>query len=274
MIKPPMHFNESDESLRTLLSRATDDELQPLLDCILGPGRQGRLSSDLDPHYENDPTHPSRYWKVIGTEIQCYGGATAANLLRGHGVTYTEILADVAAKLGIAVAEKTPRRMVEAQIHAKLFSTLWETLDFPARKEALKACAELGSLSPAQDGQTVYALLPAILEKSPAACLQVMQTVVGTMWADLFQPDWPNRSTYVTDVCVSTLSLIKALTGVQKWIQGRNRWFPGWGLDPVMDVWCNPIGKLTQPAYHVTIPAVAYLALLRRLQRKRLATEG
>jgi uncharacterized protein YaaW (UPF0174 family) len=37
-------------------------------------------------------------WKAIAAEIQLFGGDTVANLFRGKGVMYREVLEDVAKK--------------------------------------------------------------------------------------------------------------------------------------------------------------------------------
>jgi len=46
-------------------------------------------------------------WKSIAAELQLYGGDTFANLTRGKGVTYQEIVFDVAKKVGVDVHKDT-----------------------------------------------------------------------------------------------------------------------------------------------------------------------
>ena len=62
-----MQFNDDDTDLKLLLSRATDEELDPLLDAILGEGREGRISSelDIDPIYKQYPKNPPSIGKRL-----------------------------------------------------------------------------------------------------------------------------------------------------------------------------------------------------------------
>ncbi len=80
-------FTKQDKSLYDILTQATKDELL-LLSKIIGE----KLTSDIDTNC-TDPFE-------IARELQLMGGHSAANLWRGHGVTYWELAKDAADKVG------------------------------------------------------------------------------------------------------------------------------------------------------------------------------
>jgi uncharacterized protein YaaW (UPF0174 family) len=81
-------FIENDPDLYQILLRAKDDELQLLAKII-----SQKASSSID--------DSCRSPLAIASEIQLMGGNSVANLFRGHGVGYKEIVLDVAEKIGV-----------------------------------------------------------------------------------------------------------------------------------------------------------------------------
>lgn len=84
----------SDENLE-FLNDCTAEELDPLLDAILGKDRSGRISSELEKskdYQKYNPDH-TRYTSEIADEISKFGGNSIANLWRkGRDKIADEIL--------------------------------------------------------------------------------------------------------------------------------------------------------------------------------------
>lgn len=241
-------FNEADTELRDLLSRATNEELDPLLECILGKDRKGRISSalDMNPLYKEYPKEPTRYWKAIGEEIQCYGGNAIANASRGYGVPYHEILVDVAKKLKVNFNKNSPSERIELALFSKVLEDAWEKL---SREEREKVVRDLGDprLNASLSGPAAVMAIQAIMRAGGFATYQIAVIVVNAIWRVLFG--------HGLKFAVNA--------GLTRWI----------------GVFLGPIGwivtggwlaiDLLGPAYRVTIPAVFQIALIRQSQKAR-----
>ena len=78
--------------------KLTVEDLQFLVDLILN--KLSNYLSNNDVYKTYAPRH-SMYADVIAQEIRCYGGNSFANLFRGgEGPSYSEIVCDIAKKLG------------------------------------------------------------------------------------------------------------------------------------------------------------------------------
>lgn len=87
-------------------------------------------------------------WKAIAAEIQLFGGDTVANLIRGKGVMYRELLEDVAKKTGVDFHKNTSDiNLLEEKVLRTLFGrvTQLNELDFINKK--LKEKGYLGLTS-------------------------------------------------------------------------------------------------------------------------------
>jgi uncharacterized protein YaaW (UPF0174 family) len=81
-------FVENDHDLYQILLCSKDDELQLLAKII-----SQKVSSNIE--------DSCRSPLAIASEIQLMGGNSIVNLFRGHGVSYKEIVLDVAEKIGV-----------------------------------------------------------------------------------------------------------------------------------------------------------------------------
>lgn len=246
-----MAFNETDVELRTLLSRATDEELEPLLDCILDKDRSGRISSslDTDPEYRAHPHEPSRYWKKIGEEIQRYGGNTFANLFRGGaGVCYHEILVDVAKQLKLNFNENSESERIELLLMNKIFEDAWDDMSPEERARVIQETG-MKNVSKATSDPAMTMALQAALRAGGFATYQFTLIVVNMVWRILFGHG----------LKIATNAALTRAMGV---FLGPIGW-------TVTGIWLAL--DLAGPAFRVTVPAVLQIALIRQSQMMRNA---
>lgn len=241
-------FNEADTELRDLLSRATNEELDPLLECILGKDRKGRISSalDMNPRYKEYPNEPTRYWKAIGEEIQLYGGNTVANLWRGYGVPYHEILVDVAKALKVNFDENSPSECIEFALFSKIVEDVWEKLPQEERETVVQ---DLGDprLNASLSGQEMALTIQDSMKADSRMAYQIAVIATNIIWKSVFD----QKFKWATNVDLPYMAKI---------FLERTGWLLLQGL------W---IYELPGPAYRVTIPAVFCIALIRQSQKAR-----
>lgn len=243
-----MQFNDDDTDLKLLLSRATDEELDPLLDAILGKGRKGRISSELDcdPIYQKYPTNPTKYWEKIGIEIQTYGGNSFMNFFRGTGVTYREIVKDVADRLKVNYHRDAATPVIEEHIFEKILTEAWSKMSDEEKETLFKKAAEEGIKIP--QGATNVAAIRTLLNMGGFKSYQLMLIVANALWRMFF---------YYGLKVAPNATLTKILNGFLGPI--------GW---VITGTWT--LADLAGPAYRVTIPVVFYITVLRRIQAERL----
>lgn len=246
-----MQFNDDDIDLKLLLSRATDDELAPLLDAILGEGRKGRISSELDrdPIYQKYPTNPTKYWEKIGIEIQTCGGNSFMNFFRDTGVTYREIVKDVADRLKVNYHSDAPTPVIEEHIFEKILTEAWSKMSDEEKETLFKKAAEEGVKIP--KGAISVAAIRTLLKMGGFKSYHLMLIVANALWRPFFHHELRMDGL----PCLDTLT--KILSGFLSSI--------GW---VITGIWT--LLDLAGPAYRVTIPAVFYIAILRRMQAERL----
>ncbi|MDF5825459.1 hypothetical protein P4209_02425 [Pseudomonas aeruginosa] len=83
---------------RQLLERASNDDLEPLVEYILKANTES-LSKQVD-FKRSHPEH-RRYASSILDELRLFGGNSFVNLWRKSGPSYTEVVRDVASKLKV-----------------------------------------------------------------------------------------------------------------------------------------------------------------------------
>lgn len=246
-------FNAEDLDLLTILSKATDEELTPYLDCILGDDREGRLASELDPYYKEDPAHPANYWMEIGAEIQLFGGNSIVNVFRGHGPTYHEILTDVADRLKVNYHADATSESIEECLLAKVLEDALDKMSEAQRTEFLREIGATDLLSAV--GASVHALAPgaalALFRAGGFRSYQIVLALVNAIWKVIFKRGL-------------TLAGNAAIARVLGILAGPIGWV-------FTAVWAGV--DIAGPAYRVTVPAVIYTAALRRIQKARLSGE-
>lgn len=202
-----------------------------------------RLTEELttsDEYKRHSPNH-SHYWRLIASEIQCFGANTFATMLRGgKGVSYKEVLTDVCDKMKVNYNDKSSIIKIEECLLMKILDDALERMS----PEELKSLAE-------SMGVKNTSLM------NSGAMLGLFQTIFRAGGFKSYQ---------------LTLIIVNA---IMKALIGRGLAFAGnVALTRTMAILTGPIGwvitgiwtavDIAGPAYRVTIPAVIQIAALRQ----------
>lgn len=133
---------KGDEALVKLLLNADKGDIDLLIDYITNTGKFGFSMSNSvrkvlqDAKLYDEPDDETL--RLLVRELQYFGGNTFVNLFRRNGVSYSEIVDDVAARLKIkapiaaSVAEK------EALIIDSVFASTWQKMSDDERNQILR----------------------------------------------------------------------------------------------------------------------------------------
>lgn len=130
------------------LERCTNEELKELFTLLVYDPKDGkeRFSSTLtlSDEYKKYGTDYSKYWKRIAEELQLYGGNTIVNnIIRfGSGVTYREILEDVAKNLKVTYTKSSSTQEIEDAVIEKILSNLFSKMSKEEIKEFFSEISE------------------------------------------------------------------------------------------------------------------------------------
>jgi uncharacterized protein YaaW (UPF0174 family) len=96
--------------------------------------------SSTDEYIKYNPDH-NKYWKNIAREIQKFGGNTIANIWRGKGVLYKEVLRDVCKKLNVNYNKNSSVKTMEDNLLMKI---LEDSLEKMSSKDIEKLVRNVG----------------------------------------------------------------------------------------------------------------------------------
>lgn len=223
-----------DSDLNPVLNHATNNELQVLVAYII---KKLSNSIETDPRYQAYPEEPLRYVDLISDEIRRMGGNSFVNLFRGEGVSYHEVVCDVAKKLKVNFNKHSSAERIEELILNKVFEDAWERMSECERQEVLNDLPS-GSFSGGAATMTAQTLLK-----------------LGAF------------SSYQIAVIVAN--------AIAKFILGRGLSLAAnAGLTRALGVFLGPIGwvvtgiwtaiDIAGPSYKTTIPCVIQVAMIRR----------
>ena len=226
-----------DSDLNSVLSKATNSELKPLVEYITK-----KLSNaiDIDDRYKKYPNEPTKYYDLIADEIRAMGGNSFANLFRGEGVSYHEVVCDVADKLDVNYNKKSTAERIEEQIINTVFERAWDKMSPSEREEAMKSVGG-GSFSGGAATMTAQAIIK-----------------LGGF------------SSYKIAVIVAN-AVSKKLLGHGLALAANA------GLTKALSIFIGPIGwiitgiwtaiDIAGPSYKTTIPCVIQVAMIRRAHK-------
>lgn len=218
-----------------VLKASSNKELQPIVDIILDACTN---HLDVNEEYKKYQPNHQMYTNVIYNEIREFGGNTFANLFRGEGVPYKEVVQDVAKSLKVATSSSDLIEL-ERQILAKVLESAFEKLSQKEREELLSEL-DTKDLDPEILSNLTNlkgSALTAILTKSPFLMQQIIKLLVrfGAKTA---------AKTAGRFVGGRALSILAGPVG---WVIG--------GAWTAFDI--------ASPATRVTIPCVVHIAALR-----------
>jgi uncharacterized protein YaaW (UPF0174 family) len=134
-----------DKDLTPLLKKCTNDELDQIVQLVLSAPSQ---TLTVQKNYREHSGDHKSYIDEIVYEITSFGGNTIANLVRGHGVPYSEMVRDVAGRLMIEPSITDTTATLEEKIILKILKLAYDKLSVEDRI----ALGELINLSVKADG--------------------------------------------------------------------------------------------------------------------------
>lgn len=220
------------ETLRDILMNSSDEDLQVLIDYQ----KSGAKYKDVKDKYTKV--------SVLIDDIRTNGGNTFANLIRGNGVEYDEIVRDVANKLKVNYHKNAQTDAIEIEIIKKLISDEFEKMSLEQKKEILET---IGA-----DNVNAVIAAPAMLAGLLAARLSGFAIYkLAAMAANAVARAVLNRGLAFGANAALMRGMGVALGPVGWVVTGA--WF-------AVDI--------AGPAYRKTIPSVIQIALLRQKYRQ------
>ncbi|MCW1360170.1 DUF3944 domain-containing protein [Campylobacter sp. CCS1377] len=230
------------------LRELKNEELNDLVSIIThdkdGSARWTELLSVSELYKTHYPNH-QKYLNLILEEIQKFGGNSLANVFRGSGILYKEILCDVADKYKVNYNRKADTELIETNLFMKILET---SLDKMSQEDIKTISQELDLRLTNFDKQALMASLQILIKQS------------------LIIPFVINRTILMGIGCIPPI-----ITG--------GSILAGTALGRVVTIFTGPIGwaitgawtaiDLAGPAYRVTMPLVIQIAFLRQLYKAK-----
>lgn len=218
-----------------VLKSCRNEDLQPLVDRIEDTSTNNLSAYDS---YRSNKKNPKFFVGAIYNEIREFGGNTFANLFRGEGVSYKEVVQDVAKNLKVENIS-SDLIVLERQVLAKVLESAFENLSKREREELF---SELGQkdIDPSIFSNLSSLKGPAItaiLTKSPFLMEQIIKILIrfGAKTAA------KNAGRFAGSRALSILA------GPVGWVVG--------GAWTAFDI--------AAPATRVTLPCVVHIAAIR-----------
>lgn len=234
-----------DEDLNPVLEKANDEDLLPLVGYMLNKFSN---AIDTDERYKENPEKPTEYADLLADEIRLFGGNTFANLARGEGVSYKEVVCDVADRLKVSYNKESTVERIESLIIQKIFE---DSLEKMSDEEKASVMKDLG------------------IKDIPvgASAIMIMQALIKM----------GGFTSYKIAVIVAN--------AIAKFIVGRGLPLAANAfLTKALSIFAGPIGwvvsgiwmalDIAGPSYKVTIPCVIHVAMLRLKQQNTLPEES
>lgn len=181
----------------------------------------------------------SKVWRLIASELQSFGGDTIVNKIRGHGVTYREVLTDVCDRLRVKYESSHETVKIEDDLLKKIFKESWGKMSDEEKEEVIKMLDVNPALSKKAAFDYIYSSIGKIdyltYHISLALVAAVAHNLIGRGVTVLLSQLVIGRT---TSVFFGPIGFVLA------------------GLASL------PI--LSGPAYRVTIPAVLQVAAMRK----------
>lgn len=227
-----------DDHLNPVLDNATNEELGVIHDII-----KTKLSETLsieDAYRRHYPDH-RKYADLIAKEIRDFGGNSIANVFRGEGPPYLEIVCDVAKAIKAPFSRVDAIDEIENSVLATIFSKAFDKM---SEAEKLALLDEIGkpNLGALKSGSALAFL--AVFNAGGFASYKLMLIVVNGVVKGAIGRSLP---------LVANASLAR--------VMGIATGPVGWALTSLLT-----LIQIAGPSYKVTIPSVAYVAMLRKAQ--------
>lgn len=225
------------------LKKCTNEELEGLFNILVyDKDGEKRTTEELtnSKEYKKYRKNFRLYWEKIAGELQHYGGNTLANIFRGHGVEYEEILDDVIEELKIDDSDLYTLKDKEDALLKQIFSNMVENMSISQKKELAK---ELGLKSLDFSKGAMLMGVQSIIKLGGVGLTRLAVTIAG----------------YISKVAIGKM----AMAGAGKAL-GILTGPIGWGIT---GAWT--LIDIASPAKRVTIPATVMVSCLRKIVEER-----
>lgn len=142
---------QGDEALVQLLLNADKGDIDLLIDYVTNTGKFGFSMSDSVKAVLQDAKHQDipdeETLRLLVRELQHFGGNTFVNLFRRNGVSYSEIVDDVASHLKMKVQADASVEEKEALIIDCVFTSSWKKMSDDERRQILRGMGISASVS-------------------------------------------------------------------------------------------------------------------------------
>lgn len=225
-----------DEDLNPVLELVTNEDLETLVD-YLGTKVSETLTVS-DAYKTHHPEH-SKYADLIAKEVRDMGGNSFANVYRGEGPSYKEIICDVASKIKAPYNKDRTIEEIENSILETILSTALEHMSDEEKEKLLR---EMGGKSGMSKGGVTTAALIGIFKAGGFYSYQLTIIIANQISKAILG----RGLTFAAGpLLMKTMSF---LTGPIGWAIT--------GLWTAVDI--------AGPSYKVTIPCVIHIAMLRK----------
>ena len=225
-----------DKDLNPVLEQASNEELEYLVEIITKTFSNSLEKTES--YIQNYPDH-QKYTKLLAAEIRAFGGNSIMNYFRGgRGPEYKEIVCDVARKLKVPFNKHSDIERIENSIFETVLSKALEKMSDEEKRNLLKEIDDKANFS--LSGAALTAAFVAIFKAGGVGSIKLLLVTVNAISKLVL-----GRGVILWGVSYKMASLlagplVTALTA-------------GW---LVVDI--------AGPATRVTIPAVIYVAMLRK----------
>lgn len=224
-----------------ILDRFTNEELEVIVKLIVDRGWQTESLSKDEAYKKYYPDH-KKYLDKIKTELSLMGGNTIANVARfilkkGSNVSYREMLKDVCSKMDIKYEQSDTDEDLENYLLSAVLTESFEKLN-----EADKYLTQI-ELNSVDKPYFFYRIFTEDEQKAYELSILIANTLVKT--------EVGNNLKEANEIAV-LLDKLKNLVVQVSYILTNT--------DKTIDI--------AGPAYRVTLPAIIYIAAMRRIKNK------
>ena len=229
-----------DKELNPVLDNdaTTNEDLGVLHDIVMS-----KLSETLsieDRYKRHYPNH-KEYADLIAKEVRDFGGNSIANVFRGQGPPYVEIVCDVAKAVKAPFSRAEAIDRIESSILAALLAKAFDKMSKEGKADLLD---QIGRPNLSASKAVSIGAFQAIFNAGGFASYKLMLIVVNAVVKGAIGRGLP---------FVANTALLR--------VMGFATGPVGWALTTLLAAF-----QFASPSYRVTIPCVAYVAMLRKSQ--------
>ena len=238
----------ADFTLAPLLRKCSNEDLEYLVNFIKEKADFTETLT-VSPGYRAHYPNHSMYVNEIAHHIRLFGGNTFANIPRGEGPPYKEIVQDVANKVGADYEHYNSVEQIEMKILLKMLEDAFDKMSAAEKSEIIKAFEQAGAKNlNLRTGFPATAILAQLAVKSSGFLAYQVAVIVANNVA---------KAVLGHGLKLATNAALTRAIGI---FAGPIGWV-------ITGLWTAI--SAAGPAYRVTIPCVCHVAYLRQKLQAR-----